>query len=82
MFPNIEIPFPPRPSEPRESRLDPPWVSIEPQWEYKELVKDPKTDGLPSVAELNGLGEEHWELAGVIREEDRVHFYFKRERTR
>jgi hypothetical protein len=57
-------------------------VSIEPSWEYKELIRDPNTDGLPTEAELNELGREHWELAGVIREEDGVHFYFKRERTR
>jgi hypothetical protein len=80
MSPNVEIPFPPRPSEPHSPRLDPPWVSIEPRWEYKELVRDSKADGLPSETELNELGKEHWELAGVIREDDRVHFYFKRER--
>ena len=82
MKPTVEIPFPPRPSEPRAARLDAPWVSIEPSWEYKELIRDPNTDGLPTEAELNELGREHWELAGVIREEDGVHFYFKRERTR
>jgi hypothetical protein len=32
--------------------------------------------------ELNALGAEHWELAGVVSERHRVHFYFKRERTR
>ena len=78
----IEIPFLPRPGEPRGARLDPPWVSIEPRWEYKELVRDTRADGLPSEAELNELGQERWELAGVIREDDRVHFYFKRERAR
>lgn len=82
MSPTVEVPFPPRPSEPRSSRMDPPWVAIEPRWEYKELVRDPKADGLPSEAELNELGKEHWELAGVVREEDQVHFYFKRERSR
>lgn len=82
MSPHVEIPFPPRHNEPRGPRLDPPWVSIEPSWEYKQLVRDPKTDGLPTEAELNELGKEHWELAGVVREEDGVHFYFRRERAR
>jgi len=82
MQPTVEIPFPPRPSEPRSTRLDPPWVSIEPSWEYKEVVRDVETDKLPTIAELNDLGKEHWELAGVVKEEDRVHFYFKRERAR
>jgi hypothetical protein len=82
MSPNIEIPFPPRPSQPPSARLDPPWVSIEPSWEYKELVRDPKAAGLPTEAELNELGNDRWELAGVVREDDGVHFYFKRERSR
>ena len=81
MRPSVEIPFPPRPTE-SHGRLDPPWVSFEPTWEYKELVRDPKTDGLPTEAELNALGREHWELAGVVREEGQGHLYFKRERAR
>lgn len=77
-----EVPFPPRPSEPTGARVEPPWVPIEPRWEYKELVRDVGGDGLPSEAELNALGSQHWELAGVVSEGQRVHFYFKRERVR
>jgi hypothetical protein len=78
----IEIPFPPRPHGPAGHRVEPPWVSMEPSWEYKLLTRDLRTDELPSEAELNALGGEHWELTGVLPEGDRAHFYFKRERAR
>jgi hypothetical protein len=55
---------------------------VEPSWEYKELTRDLQTEALPSEAELNALGREHWELTGVFREGERVHFYLKRERAR
>lgn len=73
----VEIPFPPRP-EPRGGRVEPPWVPVEPRWEYKELTRDLVSETLPSETELNALGREHWELTGVVRDADRVHFYFKR----
>jgi hypothetical protein len=78
----VEIPFPPRPDQPRGARIEPPWVPIEPQWQYKEVVRDLKVDGPLSETELNSMGAEHWELAGVLREGQRAHFYFKRERIR
>jgi hypothetical protein len=77
----IEIPFPPRPPEPRPP-VSLPWVPIEPRWEYKEVVREAHTQGLPSEADLNALGAEGWELSGVASEGPRTHFYFKRERTR
>jgi hypothetical protein len=82
MTPRIEVPFPPRPAESRGAHVQPPWVPFEPRWEYKEVVRNLETETLLTEGELNVLGGEHWELAGVAREERRVHFYFKRERTR
>ena len=82
MTPTIEIPFPPRREESRGPRIDPPWVAIEPRWEYKDVVRDLTTEGLLTKRELNGLGDEHWELAGIVREDHRTHYYFKRERVR
>jgi hypothetical protein len=81
MSEKAEIPF----RTPRHSgfaRVEPPWVPVEPIWEYKELARDLETEGLPGEAELNLMGAEHWELVGVVREEERVRFYFKRERVR
>lgn len=82
MSARVEIPFPPRPGEPRSGHVEPLFVPLEPRWEYKELVRDRQAEGLPSEADLNDLGREHWELAGVVSEGERVHFYFKRERAR
>ena len=82
MAATVEIPFPPRREEPRGSPIDPPWVAIEPRWEYQEVVRDLATEGLLTEAELNRLGNDHWELAGIVRENHRAHFYFKRERLR
>jgi hypothetical protein len=82
MLDRFEVPFPLRPVEPRTSHLSPPWVPIEPRWEYKEIVRDRETEQLPDETELNELGGEGWELAGIADESRRVHFYFKRERAR
>jgi hypothetical protein len=46
------------------------------------VVRDLGSEGLPTEADLNALGAEGWELAGVTNENQRAHFYFKRERTR
>lgn len=74
----LEIPFPPARPPAAESRLEPPVVRVEARWEYKQLTCLPSE--LPSEAQLDALGAEHWELAGVVPSADRVHFYFKRER--
>ena len=82
MHGRVEVPFPTRPGEPRGGRVEPPWVPVAPRWEYKELVREVEAGPLPSEAELNALGDEHWELAGVVTDGPRIHFYFKRERVR
>lgn len=79
MTAGLEVPI--RPGWPAipEHRIDPPLVALEPRWEYKEVVRQFMT-GLLSEAELNELGAEHWELAGIVPAGNEVHFYFKRER--
>jgi hypothetical protein len=81
MTSRIEVPFPPHRPEPAAPRMNPPWVPIEPKWEYKEIARDLASEQLLSEADLNALGEEHWELAGILRDDHRAHFYFKRERA-
>jgi hypothetical protein len=86
MHTGLEIPprppwSPVPPPTPRESRVELPTVPVEPQWEYREVVRAAGT-ALMSTAELDALGTEHWELAGVVAAGDGVHFYFKRERRR
>jgi hypothetical protein len=47
-------------------------------WEYKLLTRNLSKEEAPSEAELNRLGKEAWELAGVFADSPFVHFYFKR----
>jgi hypothetical protein len=82
MTARIEVPFPPRPLEPRGGHISAPWVPVVPRWEYKTIVRNLETDALPTAADLDTLGTDGWELAGVAHEQTRVHFYFKRERSR
>ena len=72
-------PVPPAP--PMQSHLDVPMIPVDPRWEYREAVRD-SGSRLMSIEELDALGAEHWELAGVVASGDGVHFYFKRERRR
>jgi hypothetical protein len=82
MSARIEVPFPPRPPEPPGGQISPPWVPVTPRWEYKEVVRTLETETLPTEQELDRLGADGWELAGVANEGPRVHLYFKRERAR
>jgi hypothetical protein len=53
-------------------------VYVPPAWEYMESERSVATGQLPTAAELNALGAEGWELAGVVQAGDLAHFYFKR----
>lgn len=48
------------------------------QWEYQQLVRNLAKEAAPTAAELNTLGKEGWELAGVTTDAPFVYFYFKR----
>jgi hypothetical protein len=80
MSARFEIPFPPLRQPEPGARMEPPSVRIDPHWEYKTIERK-GGEGLPSEAELNVLGAEHWELTGVASAGERVTFYFKRERS-
>jgi len=55
------------------------YVYEQTRWEYKVLLKD--ADEQPaSEADLNALGADGWELAGVGSIAGRTQFYFKRPR--
>ena len=47
-------------------------------WEYKLLSRNLAKVEAPSEQELNKLGKEGWELAGMYTDSPFVHFYFKR----
>ncbi|MCC6612692.1 MAG: hypothetical protein IT320_04385 [Anaerolineae bacterium] len=48
-------------------------------WRYKLLTRDlDKRESPPTEAELNELGAEGWEIAGIIAQGSRVYVYLKR----
>lgn len=77
MYPDLEVPFTPH-LPPAPARLEPPVVAVAPRWIYRDVVRDPRD--VLTEAELDALGEEHWELVGVVSDGARIHFYLKRER--
>lgn len=54
------------------------YVSERTAWEYKHLIRDLSEAKAPTEEELNVLGKEGWELAGVFAESGTAYFYFKR----
>ena len=82
MTARTEVPFPPHPLRSVGGHISTPWVPVVPRWEYRTVVRDLDSEALPTAGELDALGADGWELAGVAHESRRVHFYLKRERTR
>lgn len=80
-MPDLEVPIRPGWPVPQESRIEPPLVPVESHWEYKEVIREVAA-GLLSETELDALGAQGWELAGIVPAGTRAHFYFKRERRR
>jgi hypothetical protein len=55
-------------------------IHVAPAWAYKHVAR-PVTDlGGAVQPELDALGADGWELAGVTAEGPTVHFFFKRPR--
>jgi hypothetical protein len=51
------------------------------RWEYKTVGRDLSAEVVIGEAELNALGAEGWELAGILTHEGKASFYFKRMAT-
>jgi hypothetical protein len=52
------------------------YVAEPPVWTYKDVVRAPP-EPIP-IEEMEDLGRQGWELAGVFGDRDEAHFYFKR----
>ncbi len=66
-----------RPESP-DVRVHPPMVPAEPMWEYQHLVRQIPPDRPLDESTLNAMGEDGWELTGVVAVATAVHYYFKR----
>ena len=86
-----EVPPPPQPFPPPHVPIAPPpppvtHVSVPqvpvlpPRWQYKCLTRATDAPDMEE-AELNSLGQDGWELAGVVASPQGTRFYFKRERA-
>ncbi len=73
---SIFPPIKPQETEPVQSPMI--YVKEGPAWEYRQLVRDTTKDKLPTDDELNALGRQGWELAGVLSQRKQIYFYFKR----
>jgi hypothetical protein len=73
--------LPPEPQRPLSPRVQLPVVYVEPTWEYKHLVRDLARERAPEEVELDALGGDGWELAGVFTHGSEAHLYFKRQRS-
>ena len=80
--PPFPPPFtPPGPTPAPDVQVHPPLVYMAPVWEYRHAAYPVADAGAAStLAALEALGREGWELAGVIGDGQLVHYYFKRER--
>jgi len=54
------------------------YVKEKAKWEYKVLVRNLGKEQAPDEIELNALGVDGWELAGVASDSPLIYFYFKR----
>jgi hypothetical protein len=52
-------------------------VYLRPVWEYQHLIR-PLPPGAADDAALTSLGQEGWELVGVVADAGAAHFYLKR----
>jgi hypothetical protein len=72
----------PLPKPEGTSEAPPPMIYVREQaaWEYRVVSRSLATQAPPEAEELNALGAEGWELAGVLKHKGRASFYFKRAR--
>jgi len=80
-FPKHPVPQVPQPQDPQRVYVQSPTVFVYEKnvWEYRVISK--KADQPLTVEELNALGRDGWELAGVANLDRNVQFYFKRVRS-
>jgi hypothetical protein len=67
------------PNQPRNESTRPiVYVKDKTIWQYKLLIRNLGKEEAPSEEELNKVGKEGWDLAGIVTNHPFVYFYFKR----
>jgi len=54
------------------------YIKESPIWEYKQIIRNLKTEQLMNEEELNKFGKDGWELVSVVANTKTARFYFKR----
>lgn len=72
-------PAPPFTPQVPNVHVQPPLVFVQPEWAYREIVRNLDDTGAVTEAELNTLGAEGWELAGILQDGRNVRYYLKRQ---
>lgn len=54
------------------------YVREDPAWEYRLLMRNLAKQDAPSEDELNALGADGWEMAGLFSDSPFLYLYFKR----
>ena len=69
------------PREPQQEPIRPPMIYVEKRlkWEYKQIVRNLEKEKPLEEEELNKLGEEGWEMTGVVQQPPVTYFYLKRQ---
>lgn len=57
------------------------YVQEDVAWEYRVVTRNLAKQDAPSEAELNTLGADGWELAGLFSDSPFLYLYFKRLRS-
>jgi hypothetical protein len=72
--------IPPREPE-RHEPVRPPMIYIKKQlaWEYKQIVRNLESEKPLDESELNTLGDDGWEMAGIAQQATMTYYYFKRQ---
>lgn len=79
-LPEIPPLIPPAAPQPEAPQVAAPMIYVHKrsQWEYQQLVCNLSKETAPTAEELNMMGKEGWELAGVTTDSPFIYFYFKR----
>lgn len=79
-FPKHPLPQIPQPESPQQPRVQPPTIYVyeRQQWEYRVVTKNVAEESTQSEGDLNALGQDGWELVGVVPRPTTVQFFFKR----
>ena len=69
------------PHEPQHEPVRPPMIYVDKRlkWEYKQIIRNLEGEKLLDEKELNGVGEEGWEMTGIAQHPPMTYYYFKRQ---